>query len=91
MIGRKDSEKSNELAVSEYLGGAAILAAGAKLIRVDAPGAFERKCRMIFNDEGGAASELLMAHLRGTLKVSSLEMADAIQSLKTRLFAARAT
>ncbi len=82
-------EEQKELAVVEYMSAAALLAGGAELLRVDPPGAFERKCRIVFDDTDGKASGLLTEHMRGTLKVSSAEYARHLENLKTRLFAAR--
>jgi hypothetical protein len=82
-------KEQKELAVVEYMSAAALLAGGVELLRVDPPGAFERKCRIVFDDTGGKASGLLTEHLRGTLTVSSAEYAKHLENLKTRLFAAR--
>jgi hypothetical protein len=78
-----------ELRVSEYLSGAALLAAGVKLLRVEGPSGVRGRCHMVFSNTGGRAEQRLTEHLAGTLTVSSARMADAIQTLKSRLFSAR--
>ena len=79
--------KKNELALKEYLAAAALRAAGARLLRVE-PGAGGR-CSIVFSDEDGTASRLLEQHRAGTLRLSSRDMGDAVQAVKSEIFGAR--
>lgn len=72
--------------VSEYLCAAALRASGAKIMAI-VPG--ERRCKIIFDDTNGTASDLAAQHRAGTLEVNSRAMADAVQSVKSEIFGAR--
>jgi hypothetical protein len=65
-----------------------LLASGVELLRIEAPGKFERKCRMVFWMKV-AWPALLSQHLRGTLMVSSAEFSRRLENLKTQIFAIR--
>lgn len=79
------SEQHDELTVTEYLTAAALRAAGARLLRVE-PG---DRCGMVFDDTARSASAMLQRHRDGKLRISSRDMADAIQAVKNEIFAAR--
>lgn len=74
------------LEVSEYLAAAALRASGAKIVAV-VPGV--KRCRIVFDDSDGAASDLAAQHRAGTLRVSSLAFADAVGAVKNEIFAAK--
>jgi hypothetical protein len=80
---------NSELRLREYLSGAALLASGIRLARIEGPSGIKDRCTMVFHNENGQAEKALADHERGVLAVSSLEYALAVQSLKSRLFMAR--
>jgi hypothetical protein len=79
------------LKIEEYLCASALICGGAKLLTIAPPALHSTRGRCVFHfdDQDGKATELFQKHLRGTLAVSSREMADVIQSLKSRMFALR--
>jgi hypothetical protein len=83
------TKPKEEMELTEYLTAAALVASGIPLLRIVAPGGHHRRCAMIFDNRGGAAARAFQRHLSGVLSVSSREMADSIQTLKTKLFATR--
>ena len=76
------------LSITEYLSAAALDAAGAELLRVEA-GAAGGRCTFIFDDRDGRASALLHQHRSGVLRVNSRDYAAAVHRAKDQLFAAR--
>jgi len=80
---------SERLELSEYLGAAALVAAGIELLAVRPPTGFQRRCALVFSDEGGRASRTLAEHQAGDLMVNSLRYAAAVNDLKGRIFSAR--
>ena len=75
------------LVLKEYLSAAALRAAGARLLRVEPNG--RGRCAIVFENEDGTASHLLEKHRDGALKVSSRDMADAVQAVKSEIFGVR--
>ena len=86
----KCSTKGQMLELSEYLAGAALVAAGVELVEVKPPSAgFRSRCTLIFVDGDGQASRVLADHQSGRLTVNSLQYAQAVNNLKGRIFSAR--
>ena len=81
--------KRQVLEISEYLAGAALVAAGIELVDVRPPVGFRSRCVLVFNDGGGQASRVLADHQCGKLMVESLRYAQAVNDLKGRIFSAR--
>ena len=80
---------SAEWKLTEYLSAAALIASGEQLLRIDPPAGQRGRCAFAFRNENGRAEKAFQKHQGGTLGVSSREMSDAIESLKTRMFALR--
>jgi len=77
------------LELSEYLTSAALVASGIALLEVKPPSGYQRRCALVFSDEGGRASRTLAEHRAGDLMVNSLRYAAAVNDLKGRIFSAR--
>lgn len=77
------------LELTEYLGASALIAAGVKLIEVRPPTGFRSRCVLVFNDGGGEASRVLAEHQAGRLTVNSRDFAEAVNSVKAKIFAVR--
>jgi len=75
------------LLVDDYLEASILIAMKVPLLNVE-PGTVGRMA-FVFPDEKGKAEDILDRHRRGTLKIESLRLIQAILLAKDRLFAAR--
>ena len=77
---------TNEVRITEYCSAAALMAAGARLVKAEGGG---RRVVLVYDDSDGEASRLLQAHRTGSLSLPTLQFAHALSEVKNQIFAQR--